>query len=118
MAYQTFAHPIKKVKTLLDGLQSYGDELAKWGVSAEVISQLNENYTQANLNEQKRNELKASSREASSAQEQTMNDSKKQYGMIKKLVRIALPEEAWPAFGFRAGEYAKKESQPATDTQG
>ncbi len=37
-----------------------------------------------------------------------MANLNKQYGMIRKLVRIALPQEVWPAFGFRAGEYSEK----------
>ncbi len=44
-----------------------------------------------------------------------MADLNKQYGMIRKLVRIALSEEDWPAFGFRAGEYAEKATEETAE---
>ena len=108
MLYRTFAHQINRAKTLIDGLKSHGDQLTGWGVTVEVIAGFTDLYNQAGLYEQKRNDLKALSRQATAEQEQTMADLNKQYGMIRKLVRIALPQEDWPAFGFRAGEYAEK----------
>ncbi|HBF39240.1 MAG TPA: hypothetical protein DDW50_18215 [Firmicutes bacterium] len=115
MQYRTFAHQINRAKTLLDGLKTYGAELAGWGVTEEVATGFTNLYNQANQNEQKRNDLKASSRTATAEQEETMAELNKQYGVIKKLVRIALPEEAWPAFGFRAGEYAAKETEETVE---
>ena len=117
MQYRTFAHQINRAKTLLDGLKSYGTELAAWGVTEEVVTGFTNLYNQANQNEQKRNDLKASSKAATAEQEQTMAELNKQYGVIKKLVRIALPEEAWLSFGFRAGEYAAKETEPTTEVK-
>lgn len=115
MLNQSFVHQINRAKTLLDGLKSYSDVMAGWGITPEVVTQFTNLYNQANQLEQKRNDLKASARTATAAQEQTMTDLNKQYGIIKKLVRIALPKESWPSFGFRAGEYAAKETEETTE---
>lgn len=117
MKYQTFAHQINRAKTLLDGMKLNGEELAKWGISPEFVANLTDVYNRANQLEQERNDLRAKSREATATQEQTMAELNSQCGMAKKLIRIALPEESWPAFGFRAGEYAAKTKQPTEPTE-
>ena len=111
MPSQSFAYQINRAKTMLDGLKSRGDMLVGWGVTPEMVTQFTNLYNQANQLEQKRNDLRAGAKVATAAQEETMDDLNKQYGKIKKLVRIALPEEVWPSFGFRAGEYAVKETE-------
>jgi hypothetical protein len=112
----TFAHQINRAKTLLEGLTTYAEQLAQWGITTEFLTKTTELYNQANQLEQKRNALKASSQEATAEQEQVMTDLNSQCGVAKKLVRIALPEESWPAFGFRAGEYASKSTTEVTTT--
>jgi hypothetical protein len=114
--YQTFAHQINRAKTLLDGLTTYGDDVTQLGITKELVTKLSELYTQANQMEQKRNDLKASSQAATATQEQTMSDLKSQCSLARKSIRVALPEEKWPAFGFRAGEYGEKQTTEPTVT--
>ncbi|HBF39755.1 MAG TPA: hypothetical protein DDW50_20880 [Firmicutes bacterium] len=108
--YQTFAHQINRAKTLLDGLNTYGDDVSQLGITKDLVTKLNGLYTKANQLEQQRNDLKSSSREATASQTQTMSDLNSQCSLVRKSIRVSLPEEKWPAFGFRAGEYAEKES--------
>ena len=106
--HKTFAHQINRAKTLLDGLNSYGDDVTQMGITKELVTKLSNLYTQASQMEQKKNELKASSREATTAQEEIMSELNRQSSLARKSIRVTLPEEKWPAFGFRAGEYAEK----------
>lgn len=115
--YQTFAHQINRVKTLLDGLNTYGDDVTQLGITKELVTKMTALYNQAGQLEQKKNELKASSREATTAQEETMNELNRQCSLVRKSIRVALPEEKWYVFGFRAGEFGgEKESEPTTTT--
>jgi vacuolar-type H+-ATPase subunit I/STV1 len=116
--YQTFAHQINRVKTLLDGLNAYGERVSELGITPELVSKLADLYNQANQLEQKRNDLKASSREATTAQEQTMSELNHKCSLARKSIRVALPEENWPAFGFKASRPKGKESSqtPAAET--
>jgi hypothetical protein len=109
--YQTFAHQINRAKTLLDGLKAYGEDVTQLGITADVVAKLNDLYIQAGQLEQKRNDLKSSSMEATVAQMQTMSQLNNQCSLARKSIRVALPEEKWPAFGFRSGEYAKPTTQ-------
>jgi hypothetical protein len=113
MVKHTFVHQVNRAKNLLDGLKANTDQLGKWGITPEFLAKITDLQDQASQLESKRNALNASAQEATAAQEQIMAELNKQCSVAKKLVRIALPEEAWPAFGFRAGEYASKEP-PAT----
>lgn len=109
MSYQTFAHHINRAKTLLDGLKSRGEEMLKWGIDPGYVTELTELFNQANQQEQVRNDLKAKSLEATTVQTETVTKLNKKCGIARKLIRIALPQEDWPAFGFRSGEFAAKE---------
>ena len=108
--YQTFAHQVNRAKTLLDGLNGYGDDVAKLGITKEFVANLNNLYIQVGQLEQKRNELKATSMQATANQQQIMSDLNNQCSLARKSIRVTLPEEQWPAFGFRAGEYGEKPS--------
>ena len=65
-------------------------------------------YQQATKQDDDRNALKARSQEATAQAEKTMGDLEKLCSDAKKLVRMELPEETWPEFGFRKGEYSSK----------
>ncbi len=111
--YKTFAHQINRAKTLLDGLNSYGDDVIQMGITKELVAKLSNLYTQASQMEKKKNELKASSREATTAQEEIMSELNRQSSLARKSIRVSLPEEKWLAFGFRAGEFGEeKENEP------
>ncbi len=112
---KTFAHQINRVKNLLEGLNSYGDDVTQLGITKELIAKMTNLYNQAGQLEQKRNELKASSREATTAQVEIMSELKRQCSLARKSIRVGLPEEKWPAFGFRAGQYGEKERQQPTN---
>ena len=114
--YQTFAHQINKAKNMLDGLKASGDKLAKWGITADFIAAMSDLHDQANQLESKRNALNASAQETTAQQQQIMADLNNQYSVAKRLVKIEMPKESWPAFGFRAGEFAAKQSQETPET--
>ncbi len=105
---KTFAYQINCAKNLLEGLNSYGDDVTQLGITRELIVKMINLYNQAGKIEQKRNELKASSREATTAQIKIMGELKRQCSLARKSIRVGLPEEKWPAFGFRAGQYGEK----------
>lgn len=117
MSYQTFAHQINRTKTLLDGLQSRGEEMLKWGIGQEFVEELTGLFNLANQQEKERNELKAQSRRATTAQAETVAKMNHKRSIAKKLIKIALPPEEWPAFGFRAGEYAAKGPKETTEPE-
>ena len=85
------------------------------GIAAELVAKLTDLYNQANELEQQRNNLKADSREKTTIMLQTMRDLNKQCSLARKSIRVSLPEEKWPAFGFRAGEFSSKEPQPESE---
>ncbi len=114
--YQTFAHQINKAKNMLDGLKANADKLAKWGVTADFIAAMSSLHDRANLLESKRNALNASAQEATAEQQQILADLNNQYSVAKRLVKIEMSKESWPAFGFRAGEFAAKEPQETPET--
>ena len=116
MIYQTFAHQINRAKTLLDGLNSYGDDVTQLGINKDLVTKITNLYTQAGQMEQKKNELKASSREATTAQEEIMSELNRQSSLARKSIRVTLPEEKWPAFGFRAGEFGEEKGNEPVAT--
>ena len=114
--YKTSAHQINRAKTLLDGLHSYGDDVTQLGITKDLVTKLTDLYTQAGQLEQKKNDLKADARETTASQEETMDELNRQCSLARKSIRVNLPEEKWPAFGFRAGQFAvDKESEPVND---
>jgi hypothetical protein len=116
MPYQTFADQVNRAKNLLDGLQANAEQMGKWGITPEFLVKMTDLQDRTRQLESKRNALKASAQEATAEHEQLMAQLTHQCGVAKKLVRIALPKESWPAFGFLAGEYASKEP-PETPQQ-
>ncbi len=114
--YKTFAYQINKAKNMLDGLKANTDKLAKWGITTDFIAAMSSLHDRANLLESKRNALSASVQEATAEQQQILADLNNQYSVAKRLVKIEMPQESWPAFGFRAGEFAAKEQQETPET--
>ena len=102
--YNTYAHQINRVKTLLDGLTANGADVAQLGLTADFVKNLTDLYTQAGQLEEKCNQLKSDSQQATATQIQNMKNLNKQCSVARKSIRVALPKEHWPAFGFRAGE--------------
>lgn len=111
--YQTFAHQINRAKALIDGLTAYGDDVTQLGITKDFVTKLTDLYTKAGQTEQTRNELKATSKLATANLGEIMSKLNGACSLAKKSIRIFLPEEKWPSFGFQAGEFAAKE---ATDT--
>ncbi len=116
MMYQTFAHKINRAKTLLDGLNSYGESVSQLGITKELVAKITDLYNQAGLIEQKKNDLMASSREATTTQQEIMKELNHQSSLARKSIRVNLPEEKWLAFGFRAGESGETESSNQATT--
>lgn len=118
MTRRSYAHRINRVKTILEGIAAHADKLAQWGVTSEYIAKINNLYDQACVIAQRRNALKSANQLATVEQEQIMAELEGNCGMIKKLVRYQLPKEYWPEFGFRKGEYAKKDTiDPSEPTE-
>ena len=105
---KSYAKRIDRVKSILGGMTAYADQLEKWGITQEFITNMTNLYTQANDNEQKKNAIKASAQQLTTAQDQLMEELESNCAMVKKLVRFELPKEYWPEFGFRKGEFAAK----------
>ena len=105
---QAFARQLNNAKNLMAGLTTHAAQLGKRGITPEVIAQMTSLYEQANRLDDERNAIKARSQEATVQVEQVMTELERLYAQAKKLVRIELPSESWPEFGFRKGEYAAK----------
>jgi hypothetical protein len=114
--YQTFAHQINRAKTILDGLKTHAGEMAKYGITEELVTGLAALFEQANQLEKQRNDLKTSAREATVEQTQTMAQLNKQCSTVRKAVKTWMPKEQWHSFGFRAGEYASKPQTASSET--
>lgn len=111
---RTFAQRLNNAKNMLAGLTANVDKLTKWGITAEVVANGNQLYDQASNLEITRNALKARSQEATDQAEQVMNELEGFCSDAKKIVKIELPKESWPEFGFRQGEYAEQAAQKTT----
>ncbi len=104
----TFAERLMTAKNMLAGLTAHASDLAGRGITKEVLDQMNQLYERAIELDDKRNALKARSQEATSETEETMSELESLCSDAKKIVRMEMPEESWPEFGFRKGEYAAK----------
>lgn len=104
----TFANRLMTAKNMVAGLTAHASELASRGITTEVLAQMNQLYEEAIQLDDKRNALKARSQEATAQSEETMSELESLCRDAKKIVRMELPEETWPEFGFRKGEYAAK----------
>jgi hypothetical protein len=111
--HQTFAHQINRAKTILDGLKTNGETMAKYGITADFVTGLATLLENANRLEKQRNDLKSSAQANTVEQTQVMDELNKQCGTVKRTVKTWMPKEQWHSFGFRAGEYAGK-TQPAS----
>ncbi len=115
MFYKTFAHQLNQAKNLLEGLKANAERMVKRGITPEILARMAELLDRANQIETRRNGLKAQSQEATTEQEQVMGELNAICTEARKLVRIEMPEDTWPAFGFRAGEFSKKKSKLADE---
>ena len=104
----TFAERLMTAKNMVAGLTAHAPDLTSRGITKEVLDQMNQLYERAIELDDKRNALKARSQEATSETEETMSELESLCSDAKKIVRMELPEESWPEFGFRKGEYAAK----------
>jgi hypothetical protein len=104
----TFAQRLVSAKNIIAGLAAHVETLSKRGFTQEVIDQMSGLYDQAVKQDDARNALKARSQEATTQAEETMTELESFCGDAKKIIRMDLPEETWPEFGFRKGEYAGK----------
>jgi hypothetical protein len=104
----TFAERLMNTKNMLAGLTAHTGELSKRGVTSEAIGQMNQLYQQAIRQDDDRNAIKARSQEATVEAEHTMTELERLCSDARILVRMELPSESWPEFGFRKGQYARK----------
>ena len=113
----TFAERLITAKNMLAGLTAHTSELGKRGITPEVLGQMGQLYQQVAKLDDDRNTLKARSQESTANAEQTMTELERFCSDARKLVRMELPSESWPEFGFRKGEYAGKGAQVTTEFQ-
>ena len=104
----TFAKRLITAKSMIAGLSAHADEVSQRGFTKEVIGQMTGLYEKAVGLDDKRNAIKARSREATSEAEKTMGELESLCGDARQIVRMDFVEETWPEFGFRKGEYAAK----------
>ena len=113
----TFAQRLVSAKNIIAGLTAHVETVSKRGFSQEVIDQMSELYDQAVKQDDARNALKARSQEATTQAEETMTELESLCGDAKKIIRMDLPEETWPEFGFRKGDYASKGTTAVVSTK-
>ncbi len=106
----TFAKRLITAENMIAGLAAHTDEVSQRGFTKEVIGQMTALYQKAVGLDDKRNALKARSREATSEAEKTMGQLEGLCGNARQIVRMDFVEETWPEFGFRKGEYAGKKA--------
>lgn len=103
----TFAERTLSAKNLIAGLGAHLGELGKRGITQEVITEMSGLYNDAIRKNESRNALKARSQEATAETEEIMNHLESMCSDAKKIVRMELPEETWPEFGFRKGQFSR-----------
>jgi hypothetical protein len=113
----TFAQRLIDAKNMLAGLTAHTSELSKRGITPEALAQISQLYQQAAKQDDDRNALRARNQEATLQAEQTMDELEGLCSDARKLVRMELPEVTWPEFGFRKGEFARKEASVTTKSQ-
>ena len=110
---QNLCAPVNRARNLLEGLKAHEERIAKRGITPEILARMEELHGQASQNETRRNGLRAQSLEATTEQEQVMEELNAICTEARKLIRIEMSEDSWPAFGFRSGEFSKKKPKPA-----
>ncbi len=105
---RSYVRRMARIKNLLEGMALLGDKLEKWGISQELMNKITMLYNQATINEQKKKILKDSARQLTAAQNQLLKDLESYCTLVREWVRFEFPQETWPEFGFRKGEYAVK----------
>ena len=112
----TFAKRLITAGNMIAGLSAHTDEVSQRGFTQEVIGQMTALYEKALGLDDKRNALKARSREATSEAEKTMSELEGLCGEARQIVRMDFIEETWPEFGFRKGEYARAQAGKTVGT--
>ncbi len=105
---RSYARRMARVKNLLEGVGAFGGQIGEMGITQELMNKMTTLYNQAIENEQKKNILKDSARQLTAAQNQLLKELESLSALIREWVRFELPQETWPKFGFRKGEYAVK----------
>lgn len=62
-----------------------------------MLEQLNNKAFEVNAQQEK---LKAQLKEKTAEAEKNLSEIEAQYGIVKKYIKIALPQESWREFGF------------------
>lgn len=96
----TFAHKLKSIKEMVGGLTNEADNLIDKGFSPEFIfamDQLHQEIVELNTQRNAAKSLNVTLTKELADKMATIND---QYSQAKKRIKLELPREEWPKYGF------------------
>ncbi len=108
MIKKNFTARYSRVHNMLKGLKSHTGQFSKYGATPEFLNQLTGIYAAVNQIQKQRRAIKKTSLEATAAKNHSLKEAEKLCGKARKWIRLELPADAWPEFGFKKGEYQKE----------
>jgi hypothetical protein len=109
MIKKTYTARINRVRNMQDGLQAHLKQLARLGATPEFLAKLTRLQGSVYQIQEQRKTLKNIAMEATAAKNRNLKEAEKLCSKARKWVRRQFPQETWSEFGFRKGEYGKKE---------
>ena len=104
MIEKTFKARYSRINNMLKGLKSRPGQFSKYGATPEFLKQLTGIYEEVNQIQKQRRAIKKTSIAATAAKNRSLKEAEKLCGKARKWIRLELPADAWPEFGFKKGE--------------
>ena len=108
MIEKTFTARYTRIQSMLKGLKSHTGQFSKYGATPEFQNRITRLYEEVNTIQKQRQAIKKTSLEATAAKNHSLKEAEKLCGKARKWIRLELPADAWPEFGFKKGEYQKE----------
>lgn len=99
MASRTFAEQMNKVSLLVKGLEGRDNNLPA-GITKEQVTELSELNTKAGTENAEQEKLKALLKEKTAQIDATTSEMMKKYTLLKKYIKLSVPQELWREFGI------------------
>ena len=100
MGENSYAEKIKTANLMLAGLNAHLTELAKRGVTADDINNLQVAYTRINTLDTEQEALKSQAKAKTEELRQLMNQLDESMRELRKVVKLTMPQQYWGEFGI------------------
>ncbi len=100
MSKQAFSEITNNAKTMVSGLTSNADTVARRGLDAEFIAKLGETLNTINTLDNEQESLKAQLKTKTATLDATLKELKAMLSESKKVVKMSVDQSGWLEFGI------------------